>query len=113
MLMSPDDSGIDHHVFVVGIARQQLENAFKDAALRPPAEALVDDLPVAEAGRQITPRDSGSVSIKNRIDKQPIVRRSATDMTRATWQKVLDPIPLVVAQSKALHDRPSSKADHR
>jgi hypothetical protein len=44
-----------HHVFVVAIACQLLENAIKSATLRPPAETLVYDLPVAETRGQITP----------------------------------------------------------
>jgi len=61
-----------HHVFVVGIACQQFENAFENTALRPSAEALVHDLPVAEAGRQITPWNPRSISGENRIDRQPV-----------------------------------------
>ena len=79
--MSAHDAGIDHHVFVIGIACQQLENAFENPAFRPSAKALVDDLPVAEMRRQITPWTAGSISVKNRLDKQPVVRRSAADMT--------------------------------
>jgi hypothetical protein len=55
VLMRAHDGGVDHHVFVVAIACQQLENAIKSAALRPPAETLVYDLPVAETRGQITP----------------------------------------------------------
>jgi hypothetical protein len=36
MLMSTYNSGIDHHVFVVVIARQQLEDTLENPALRPP-----------------------------------------------------------------------------
>jgi hypothetical protein len=45
--MRPHDSGVDHHVLVVVIARQQPKNALENAALRPPIKALVDDLPIA------------------------------------------------------------------
>jgi CheY-like chemotaxis protein len=34
-------SAHDHHVFVIGITRQQLENSFENAALRPSIEALM------------------------------------------------------------------------
>jgi hypothetical protein len=44
--MSAHNRGIDHHVFVVVIACQQLENALENAAFRPSTEALVYDLPV-------------------------------------------------------------------
>jgi len=57
MLMSAHDGGVDHHVFVVGIACQQLENALENAALRPSAKALVHNLPVAKSRVQITPGD--------------------------------------------------------
>src|ERR1700674_1745415 len=103
VLMSAHDGGVDHYVFVVVIAGQQLENALENAALRPSAKALVHDLPVAEARRQITPRNTGSISIENGFDEQPIVRRSATHMAVTAGQKILDPLPLVVSQSKALH----------
>jgi hypothetical protein len=61
--------GFDHHVFVAVIARQQSENAVKNSALRPPAEALVDDLPIAETLWKIPPRDAGPKSIQNRFDE--------------------------------------------
>jgi hypothetical protein len=80
--MGTHNGGVDHHVFVVGIACQQFENAFENAALRPSAKALVHDLPVTEAGRQIAPRNPCPISIKNRIDEQPVVRCSAADMGR-------------------------------
>jgi hypothetical protein len=42
MLVSPHDGRIDHHVFIIVIARQHLENAFE---LGPPAEVLVHRFP--------------------------------------------------------------------
>src|ERR1700730_12802638 len=62
--MSANDCSVDHHVFVVGIARQQLENTVENAALCPSAKALVHDPPVAETRRQITPGNSRSISVK-------------------------------------------------
>jgi hypothetical protein len=41
MLMSPHDSGVEHHVFVVMVAGQQPENALENAALGPSAKTLV------------------------------------------------------------------------
>ena len=40
MLMRAHNGGIDHHVFVVVITRQRLENTLKNPAFRPSAEAL-------------------------------------------------------------------------
>src|SRR6202047_2884649 len=56
VLMSAYDGGIDHHVLVVVIAGQQLENTVENPALRPAAETLMDRFPMAETLRQIPPR---------------------------------------------------------
>jgi hypothetical protein len=96
-------ASIDHYVFVVGIACQQLENALENAALRPSANALVHTLPVAKTRGQITSEDPCSISVKNRVDEQPIVCGIAANMAFTAGQKILDPLPLVVSQSKALH----------
>src|ERR1700730_5658304 len=103
MLARADNGGIDHHVFVVGIARQQLENALENSALGPPAEALVDDFPIPETRRKITPGDARSIPEKNGFDEQTIIRRCAPDVTFTAGQKILDPIPLVVAQCITSH----------
>ena len=95
--MRPHDSGVDHHVLVVVIARQQPEKALENAALRPPIKALVDDLPIAETLWQIAPGNAGTIAVNNGFDEQPIVRRGAADMPLATGEKILDPLPLVVA----------------
>jgi hypothetical protein len=65
------------------ITRQQLENTLENSALRPPIEALVDDLPIAKALREIAPRDTSSISVDNRLDEQSIIHRSASDMAFA------------------------------
>jgi len=67
--MSANDGGIDHHVLVVVITRQQLENALENSALRPSAEALVNDFPRTETLGEITPGNAGSVSINNGFDE--------------------------------------------
>ena len=103
MLMSAHDGGVDHHVLVVVVVGQELENPLENAALGPSVEALVDDLPVPETLGQITPRDAGSKPEKDSFDEQPIVRRSAAHMAFAARQNVFDPIPLVVAQGISSH----------
>ena len=84
--MSTHDGSVDHHEFVIGIACQRLENSQENAALRPSAEALMHDLRGAETRRQITPRDSCSISVKQRIDEQPVVRCIATYMAFSAGQ---------------------------
>jgi len=96
VLVSAHDGGVDHHVLVIGIAGQQLENLLENAALCPSAEALVYDLPVAKTRRQITPGNARSVSIKNRVNEQAVVRCSAADMAFAAGQKILDSLPLII-----------------
>jgi len=71
------------------IARQLFENALENPALRPPAEALVDDLPIAETLGQIAPRNAGSISVENGFDEQSVIRRRAADMAFAAGQKSL------------------------
>ena len=95
--MRAHDGGIDHHVLVVGITRESVENTLKNSAFRPSIEALIDDLPIAKALREIAPRDPGPKSKENRFDEQSIVCRSASNVTVAARQKVFDPIPLIIA----------------
>jgi hypothetical protein len=97
MLMRAHDGGVEHHVFVIVIARQLLENALENPALRPPTKALMDDLPIAETLREIAPWNAGSISVQDGLDEQSVIRRRAADMAFAARQKILDPIPLVVA----------------
>jgi hypothetical protein len=97
MLVRADNGGIDHHVFVVVIARQLLENARENPALGPPVEALVHDFPASKTLRKIAPWNARSISEKNGLHEQPVIRRGATNMAFATRQKILDPIPLIVA----------------
>jgi hypothetical protein len=111
VLVSAHDGGVDHHVFVVVITRQHGENTLENPAFRPSIEALIDNLPIAKALRQIAPRDTGSKSEENRFDEQSIIRRSASDMAFAAGQKILDPIPLIVAQPKASHPSAPPQAD--
>src|SRR5215471_6947069 len=89
VLVSAHDGRVDHHVLVIGIAGQQLENPLENAALCPSAEALVYDLPVAKTRRQVTPGNAGSVSIKNRVNEQTVVRCSAADMAFPARQIVM------------------------
>src|SRR5262249_37296840 len=109
VLMSTHNGGVDHHVFVVGITRQQSENAIKNPAFRPPAEMLMHALPMAEARRQIAPWHTGPEPVQNRFNEHPVIRRGAANVPLPSRQNILDPIPLVVAQAKAFH-RPASSS---
>ena len=87
--MRANNGGVDHHVLVVGIARQLLENVLENAALRPSAETLVDDFPITETLGQIASRNAGSISVKNGFDEQSVIRRRTPDMALPAGQKIL------------------------
>ena len=103
VLVGSHDRAVDHRVLVVGIVAQLREHARPDAAHSPTAEAGMCRLPWAETFRQVAPRDTGAIAEQHRLDEPPIVLRRDPDMTFATWQQMLDPLPLVVAQSIASH----------
>ena len=76
MLMSSDDGGVDHRVFVVRIVSQSLEKTFPNTALRPPREPRVSVLPVAEALGQIAPRRPRAEFPNHRLNEKPIAQRA-------------------------------------
>ena len=80
-----------------------LKIRLENPALRPPAKALVDDLPIAETLWKIPPRDAGPISIQNRFDEQSVIGRRAAHVAFAAGKKILDPIPLIVAQCITSH----------
>jgi hypothetical protein len=51
------------------VTGQQLENALKNAGLRPPIEALIANLPIAKPIGQVAPWNTRSIPIHNRFDK--------------------------------------------
>ena len=103
MLMRPNDRAVDHRIFVIGVDGQMLENLLPDAGIAPAAEPSMGILPVAESLRQITPGDTGPVAIEHRLDESTAVFGSHSDMARPARELVLDPFPLVVAQSISRH----------
>jgi hypothetical protein len=94
--MSAYNCGINHHVFVVGIACQQLEDPLENAALHSTAEPLMYRFPVAEARRQITPWNTSSKPVQNSFDEQPVISCRSTYMACAAGQEMLYPVPLVI-----------------
>ena len=74
-----------------------LKVLLENAALRPSIEALVDDVQIPETLRKIAPRNAGAKPEQNRFDKQTIIRRRASYMAFASGQRILDPVPLVIA----------------
>jgi hypothetical protein len=95
VLVSPHDGCVEHHELIVGIERQYLENARKQATFTPSAVSLV--------GRFPAPRDAGSIPVEHRVDEQAVVRRRTADMAFTARQHVLDPLPLIVAEGIPLN----------
>src|SRR6266540_4275342 len=69
----------------------------ENPALCPSTETLMNRFPMAETLRQITPGTPGSKSVENGLDEQSIIVRRAAYMSLTPGQKILDPIPLIVA----------------
>ena len=111
VLMSPHDGGVDHHVLIVVVGGQHIEDTSKYTARRPPAETLVDNLPIAEPTRKIAPRNTGPVAVKHSLHKQPVVLSRTANVALTARQRVLDPFPLVVSQAVATHKPALLKAD--
>jgi hypothetical protein len=111
MLMGPDNGGIEHHVLVVAIFCQCLEDTFKNAALTPSSQALVSILPITEALRKIAPWNARAIAVKHGLDKQAVIRRRSPDVAFTARKKVFDPFPLIVSQSITTHRSAPNQAD--
>jgi hypothetical protein len=103
MLMRPHDRGVDHCVLVVRVSRQQREQLFPDATRGPAAETPADVVPITGRFRQVASRDAGAVAIKYRLHEAAIVHRCHASRPSPSRQRVLDPIPLVVAEAVLAH----------
>src|SRR5271170_1251019 len=71
--MRPHNGAVEHRIFVVGIGGEMLEDLLPDPGFGPPSEPAMGILPVAQALRQIAPRDAGAVAIEHRLDEATIV----------------------------------------
>ena len=55
LLVDPDNGRVDHHVCVIGVCQQRLEDAIPDPGPGPAREPLVCALPVPVFGRHVLP----------------------------------------------------------
>ncbi|RFP03590.1 hypothetical protein BGC30_05735 [Novacetimonas hansenii] len=97
MLMRPDNRAVDHHVFIVVIGRQITKYLFDDAAFTPAAQTPVHVFSVTETGRKVAPWNTRAIAIQHRLHEQTVVHRSAADIAFSTGEKILYPLPLVIA----------------
>ena len=103
VLMGAYNGAVDHRAFIVGIGGEEAEDPLPDAGFRPSAEAAMHVDRVTEAFGQVAPGNAGAITIQDRLDEQAIVRRGHADGARAAGQPVLDPVPLVIAESISVH----------
>ena len=111
VLVSAHDGRIEHHVLIVVVGGQHIEDTFKNTALRPTIVALPDRFPATEAFGQIPPGTTSAITKEHSLDKKPIVLGRAANVTLTPWQKVLDPVPLVISKGVATHRPALLKAD--
>jgi hypothetical protein len=77
-----DDGGVDHGVFHVWLVRAGLEQPDKNVDFYPVAVALEDSVPVAEKGRQVTPRAARPHDPLHRLDEAAIVTHATPGVRR-------------------------------
>ena len=110
MLMSSDDGGVDHRVFVVRIVSQSLEKTSPIRRSSPTARTACEcssSCRSARADRATAPPSGISKSPPQR--KADCPTRYSSDMPRTTRQQMFNPRKLVVAQSVAPHRKPPKK----
>jgi hypothetical protein len=101
--MSAHNGAVDHRVLVVGSLGQMLKDAVPDTGFGPAGKATVHVFEVPEALRQVAPGDTGAIAVEHSIDKQTVVRSGHANRTGPTRQQVLDPVPLIIAESVSAH----------
>jgi hypothetical protein len=101
--MSAHNGAVDHRVLVVGSLGQVLKDAVPHTGFGPAGKAAAHVFEVAEALRQVAPGDTGAVAVEYGVDKQTVVRSGYANRTGPTRQQVLDPVPLVIAESVSAH----------
>jgi hypothetical protein len=80
VLVCAHNGAVDHGVFIVGIGRQNLEHLLPHAARGPAGKPRMNLDRIAEAFRQVSPRNAGAIAVKHRLDKQPVVLAGYPDM---------------------------------
>ena len=109
--MGAHDRAVDHRVFVVGIDRQQSKDAGPDSTFGPTAVPPVRVVPVTEAVREVPPRDARTITVQHRVNEKTVVSGGDADRPGSPGQAVLNPVPLVVAESMQAHGSAFDEAD--
>jgi hypothetical protein len=103
VLIGAHHGAVDHRIFVAGVRGKMLKNTLPDTGFCPAGKAPMRILPVAAACGQVAPGRTGAVADEDGCDEQAIIRRSNADRSGSARQTILEPLPLVVAQSIPAH----------
>ena len=93
MAVDPNDRGVNHGVFQVGLLRYRIEQALEYIRFPLIAKAFEDGVPLAERGRKVTPRAAGPRDPQHGLNEPPGVPSRATRIAR-------------LSQAERLHLRP-------
>ena len=58
---------------------------------------------IAKTFRQVAPRYACAITVKYRLDEQPVILGGDADMAFTAGQNILDPVPLIVPKGVAAH----------
>ena len=89
--MGANDRAVDHQILIVSISRERLKHSFPYACMAPAAEALVYGLSFAVPLWQIVPMGARTQNPKAAIDKQAVVRASASRIASLSRQQARNP----------------------
>lgn len=98
MLVCANDGGIDLQFFQVAFLKF-CNDGRPSTALGPTIETLIDGVPVAEAYRQITPRNASFLEEEDGIDEESIIRSSDPAVACFAGEQCFDAVVLSVTQS--------------
>lgn len=96
--MRSNDRAVDHHVIVVPIAAERVEQVLPHTLASPAGEALVHAFVGTVARRQIAPARAQAPHPKPCINEPSVVCRHAARITGLARQQLLDTRPLLVAE---------------
>jgi hypothetical protein len=102
--VGPDDGGVQHHPFEIGLSRHGLEDLVQHAHLDPAIVAFLGPLERPKALRQIPPPTTRARHPQQRIYEQATVAARTPFTLPATRHERLDPLPLIVPQNLTFQD---------
>jgi len=103
MTMDRNDGGVDHRIFHVGVFRYCLEYALENTNRRPVAKPSECAAPVAEFGREITPRAAGAGLPLNCFHEKPVIPAAPPGITLLAQTVRLHLAPLNIPQNHVNH----------